>query len=130
MATIEEGLVAHLMADSSVTDLISTRLYPLVVPQDASLPAVAYQRISGPREHAHDGPSGLARARVQFTALGSTYAEAKSVVTALQGSLDGRKRGLPGVRSNAINLLDERDVWLDVFEKPGIQVDFLVWYQE
>jgi hypothetical protein len=121
-------LVAHLMADSAVTALIATRLYPMVIPQDQSLPAAAYQRISGPRDHTHDGRSD-GRPRIQITLLGSTYAEAKSLATAVRASLDGRRRGLPGVRCNAVMMVDERDVWLPAFEKPGIQQDYIIYFE-
>lgn len=130
MATLEEGLVAHLMGDSGVTASISTRLYPLVVPQDVTLPAAAYQRISGPREHAHDGPTGLARARIQFTFVGATYAEAKDAATAFRQSLDGHHRGLPGVQRAVISLVDDQDDWAPQFEKPVVRQDYMIWYTE
>jgi hypothetical protein len=130
MTTVEEGLVAHLMGDSDVTASISTRLYPLVVPQDAALPAAAYQRISGPREPAHDGPTGLARARIQFTFVGATYAEAKEAATAFRRLLDGHRRGLPGVKRAVITLVDDRDDWAPQFEKPVVRQDYMIWYTE
>ena len=64
---IEEALYSKLTGDAGVAALVSTRIYPNVVPQDIALPAVAYQRISTVRDMAHDGPTGVAHARFQFT---------------------------------------------------------------
>jgi len=130
VATLEEGIVAHLMADSDVTDLISTRLYPMVVPQDVSLPAVAYQRISGPREPVHEGASGLARARMQFTVLGSTYEGGKDVAEALRGSMDGFSGTMGTVAVNAAFLENDVDAWGTVFDKAVVRQDYMFWYQE
>ena len=76
---IEAGLYAHLVGSAGVTALVATRVYPLLVPQDATLPAIAYQRISGPRDHTHDGPSGVTpaarfiRARTPYEAKPSIF---------------------------------------------------------
>jgi hypothetical protein len=55
MATIEEAIVTKMLATSDITDLIgsgsSARLYPLVVPQTAALPAIAYQKIIRRNRH-------------------------------------------------------------------------------
>ncbi len=45
MSEIEEAIVSKLMSESAITALIGQRLYPQVVPQDVTLPAIAYQRI-------------------------------------------------------------------------------------
>jgi len=118
------------MADSDVTDLISTRLYPMVVPQDAELPAAAYQRISGPREHSHDGATGLARARMQFTVLGSTYENGKDIAEALRGSMDGFSGTMGTVTVDAVLLENDVDAWGTVFDKATVRQDYLFWYQD
>ena len=87
--TIEAGIYAHLIADSGVADLVATRIYPLLVPQDATLPAMAYQRISGPRDHSHSGPSGLVTARMQLTYVALSYDGAKSLGEVVRAAMDG-----------------------------------------
>jgi len=128
--TIEEGLYSRLQAVAGVTALVSTRVYPLLVPQEASLPAIAYQRISGPRETAHDGPSGLAFARMQVTCIGSSYSSAKGVSEAVRAALDGQSGTWGSTVVGACFLDDESDIWSTVFEKPVVRADYLIWYQE
>jgi len=128
--TIEEGLYSKLAADSGVSALVSTRIYPLLVPQDASLPAIAYQRISGPRDHAHDGATGLALARVQVTCLGSSYDETKDVSEAVRAAIDGGAGTWGSTTVGACLLENERDEWATPFDKSTVQMDFMIWYQE
>jgi len=128
--TLEEGLYDHLTNDAGVSALVGTRIYPLVVPQDVALPAIAYQRISGPRDHAHDGPSGLGRARMQFTFVGTSYSQAKSVAEAVRASLDGFKGTMGTVTVGAVLLDNEHDSWATAFDKPVVRHDYMIWYQE
>jgi hypothetical protein len=89
--SIESGLVTYLMAQGRVTTLISTRLYPVVIPQDASLPAAAYQLISGDWERQHDKRTGgakLRRARIQITVTGVDYDDAKEAAAAIEEVCD------------------------------------------
>jgi len=127
---VQEGVVAHLMADSDVTDLIGTRLFPLVVPQDASLPASAYQIIDDQQEHTHSGPSGLKFARLQFTHHASTYSEVYDVKAAVEASIDGKRRGLGSVNVQSVESQSARDGWSETHEAPVVRQDFLIWYQE
>lgn len=128
--TLEEGLYSHLVNDSGVAALVSTRVYPLLVPQDTTLPAIAYQRISGPRDHTHSGASGLALARMQVSCLGNSYGQAKQVSEAVRAALDGLRGSLGAVSADAVFLDNERDEWSTAFEEAVVQQDYLIWYQE
>lgn len=128
--TLEAGIYAHLIADSGVAALVATRIYPLLVPQDATLPALAYQRISGPRDHAHTGATGLAFARMQLTYVAASYNEAKSLGEAVRAAMDGLKGSMGAVTVGACLLDNERDDWATAFEKPVVRHDYLIWYQE
>ena len=70
MATIEEALKGLLVANVGVNAVVAGRVYPVVHPQGASLPAIVYQRISGVRVGQHGAVSGLAHPRFQFTLPG------------------------------------------------------------
>ena len=134
MATIEEAIYAHLTGNSGVAALVSTRIYPLTIPQDIALPAIAYQRISGPRIAAHDGPTGVARARIQITCQAPTYAAAKGLAMAVRQALDtfsgevtvsGNK-----VMVEAAMLANEWDGYEVVTGQSTVRVDFQILYKE
>ena len=99
---IEEALYNKLSTTSGVTTICSTRIYPNVIPQDAAMPAVAYQRISTVRDMAHDGPTGMAHARFQFTCSAALYSTARSLANAIRVALDGFSGTMGGAGGVAV----------------------------
>lgn len=92
MISIEEGIVYQLKNHAGLNALISGRVYPLRLPQSATLPAVTYQRVSTPRELTHDQASGgLAMPRFQFTVIAENFDTAKGIVAQLRAALNGFK---------------------------------------
>lgn len=87
--SIESAIVDCLEHHVGLSALVGARVYPLVLPQDAEVPAVVYQRVSAPRVHAIGGASFLASPRFQFTCWGATYASAKAVAEQVIAALDG-----------------------------------------
>ena len=79
------GLVT---ANSGVQAVISTRLYPLVAPQDVALPCAVYEQ-SGTSPVETLGPSapGQFEARFSLTAWGDTYREARGAGEAIAAAL-------------------------------------------
>lgn len=131
---IEQALYALLTTDTGVSALIGTRLYPLTIAQDVALPAAAYQRISGPRKHAHDGPLSVAEGRFQFTCQAATYAAAKSVANAIRQALDGYN-GAVTVGEDSLEiegsfLVNELDGYEFETEAETVRLDYLILYQE
>lgn len=84
---LEQEIFAYLSAYSGLTSLVDKRIYPLLVPQTAKLPAVSYKRISTVRAQSKDGPSGLVEARFDFACWGKSYADAKSVAEQVRNAL-------------------------------------------
>jgi hypothetical protein len=129
VSTLEEALVLQLQNDAGVSALVSTRIYPLVVPQDATLPAIAYQRISGPRAYSHSGPTGAVQARMQITSVASDYSGAKALSAAVRSAMRSF-RGTGGLDVDAVFEENESDTWMDRFNMPVVRQDFLIHYRE
>ena len=66
MADVGKAIRTRLLSVSAVTDLVSTRIYPLTLPQGVTMPAVRYQRVSGNSDPHVRGTTGAATARLQF----------------------------------------------------------------
>jgi hypothetical protein len=83
----------------------ANRIYPQILPEAPTYPAVTYQQISAVRTHAmgKDGP--IIRVRVQVNSWGKTYAEARTLAGQVEGRLS-RFRGLVGS-------IEVHDVFLD-----------------
>ena len=73
---LERGIYDGWSADAGISALISTRLYPVTLPdRDRSFPAATYQVISAPRGRTQEGDNGSTTARVQFRLYAETYTE-------------------------------------------------------
>lgn len=77
----------------TVMDLCDSRVYPLVLPTQPTLPAITYSFIGGTSRPTNDSP-GSQRYRVEVNCWGNTYSEAvtlrAAVITALNGYPAGR----------------------------------------
>lgn len=131
MPSVEEALIAYLLTVTAVTDLIGAgadmRLYPQVIPQDKSLPAVAYQVISDVPERSQAGFSHLSHARVQLTIKADGYSATKAVQQALFDALESRDQVIEGLRlvSQVSNVGDTFDEQLLSNVK---RLDVMIWY--
>jgi hypothetical protein len=130
MADIEAAVYAVLTGDVTLSALVGGRVYPQPIPQEAALPAVAYQRISTRRVRSHSGPSGLARPRVQVTASANSYAQAKAVAAAVRGALDGLRATVAGVEVQGAWLDGDVDEYGDDGELRSVRMDFMFWHRE
>jgi len=86
--SVEAGLRAHLVADATVNDIVSGRIYNLL-PQGVTYPAIRFQRISVSRFVTLDGPNDLTGVRMQVDCFDSDYAIAKDLATKVRQSLNG-----------------------------------------
>lgn len=88
------------------------RIYPLVLPQNPTLPAVTFSRVSGLRVHNLGGVSGRARPRISISSWASTYAGVQALAAAIRASLNGFKGTLATIAAdiridNEIDLYEE-----------------------
>jgi len=101
----EGAIWSAILASAPVTALVGTRVYPMMLPQGPTFPAVVYQRISTVPDMLVDGP-GFAPIRMQLSMWATTFDGARTladaVVTALHGYHGGELR-----LSRLINLLDD-----------------------
>jgi len=134
---LEEALKSYLLSQSGLTALIGQRYYPLSIPQGCSMPAVAYEKISGPRIHAFSADIG-SYPRMEFTCYGETYPSVSAVFeqlrSALQDYLNTIMGGVGGLEVKAVLLQDERDDF-ETDSKGNIIkyskiADFEIWYEE
>ncbi len=130
MAFIEESVVSRLSGYLEVSALVGTRIYPLLVPQDVEMPALAYQKISSPKTHSHSGPSHLAQSRFQFTCEADNYLAAKSLATAVRHCWDGFKGTVGSIRIDSALVQDDRDSYSQQHAAPVVRVDVIIRHYE
>lgn len=87
---LEQALRHKLINTSAISALVSTRVYPLRLPQQVVLPAITYQMIGGPVITLHGERSKLPRQRVQITSWGefdTCIDTDRAVLAALDGTV-------------------------------------------
>jgi len=101
----EGAIRAAILASAPVAAMVGTRVYPMMLPQAPTFPAIVYQRISTVPDMLVEGP-GFAPIRMQLSMWATTFDGARTladaVVTALHGYHGGELR-----LSRLINLLDD-----------------------
>lgn len=98
---IESDLVAHLKSDVALTNLVSTRIYPLVAPQNVVKPYITYQVINGNNKQCVSGGIFQTDTRFQIDCWSLKYSEVKAIQQAVINSLVGFKN------SNSLNTMDD-----------------------
>lgn len=130
---IEAGLYSFLTGEDGVGGLVDTRIYPLTIPQDVSLPAIAYQRVSRTGVLAHSGQTGLAEARIQITCQAAGYDTVKDLARAVRLALDGWQGtmgGTGGVEVHEARVVNELDGYGMVAGIYTVRLDVMLWYTE
>lgn len=90
MSTIEEAMWSKVSSATAVSSLIGTKLYPVMIPDGVTLPAVAYQRIATRRDPAQPVSPGntLVMATFQYAAIDPRYKKTKSIIDAIREEID------------------------------------------
>ena len=108
MADIGTAIRQYLVSNATVSGLVSTRIYPDDLPQNCTLPAITYYRVS--TEHYGDitgTKTGLAVARLQIDCFATTRAGANALAEAV------RKSGVLDLGHTTTNGVDIGSVVLD-----------------
>lgn len=89
--SFESDLVARLEADAGVSALVGTRIYPLNLPQAASLAgdSLTYEVISNIEDENLSGPADRESPRVRVHCWSTTFAGAVALATAVRAALVG-----------------------------------------
>lgn len=127
MATIEEALVAAVLAEDSITDLIVQRFYP-VGEQQAHYPYATWQRVSTQGAGHLDGTSNLDWPRFQIDVWGASALEALTVAEAMRTFLDRVERsGADLVFYGEFE--DQRGPAFDIDTRHwGVSQDYFLWH--
>lgn len=133
MTVLDEGIIAYLSAQASITALVSTRVYSFLIPQNATLPLIVVQRISTPRilTMQSSGATGdLAYPRFQFDAWATTYASSKAITDAIRAALHGHTGSTGGVTIRAALASDEVPEYDPETRLYRGRSDYIIWHEE
>jgi hypothetical protein len=141
--TIEEGYYSYLTSVSAITALVSTRVFPLFVPQslagasqDSRFPCLVYRSQLQVRGKSNAGTNGLNKTRIETHCWSTTDALAGALATTVISNLKNQHKTTWGtvkisncnVESDDENL--EQMVGNDGLLKFGVIFTASVWFIE
>jgi hypothetical protein len=115
--SIEQGIVAHLLADGPTAAIVGTRVHPGAIPQEGTLPAVVYARVSTQRDVDLSGPMDFVQVRMRLDLWDNSYAGVKALADAVRVALNGVGLASP-------HLLGAEPVQLVYLDNDGDLPDF------
>lgn len=130
MTGIVEALRDYVLADATVSGLIGARMYPAILPQDPTMPAITYQIISGDSVISHDGPAGLENPTIQIDCWAATYSGMDALFNAVRKRLNGASGAFSGVEVQGIFMVRKRDLYDDEAKLHRRTADYEVWNSE
>jgi len=111
---IEEAMRRRLSASAGLVAVVSTRIYPLVAAQTATLPYLVYTRIDGDPDHHMSAESGFATMRMQIDAYAASYTAVKALANLVRLALNGYQgtvtAGENSVNIGSIRLENDQDI--------------------
>lgn len=128
---IEDEIYSLISGDTTLTDLVSTRIYPQVREQADGLPAITYQMINQIHGSDMSGNNGLVESRVQINCFASTILAAAQLADLVKTSLGGFHGGdiecILLEETNDLPMIEPENESMNVFAKT---MDFYVLYKE
>lgn len=121
---IESALFAYLSSYVGLSALVGTRVYPLVLPQTPTMPAIAYNRVSSVVERDLSG-AARTRVRMQLTCFGTTYGSAKQVARQVREALQDYSGTMGAVRILEATVIGEMDQYEPDLSQYYIPVDVM-----
>lgn len=76
---VESAIVAALKANADILSIVGDNVFPIVIPQTVSGPAVTYTTNEKPREMHLDGPSGIAALGLELGCWSRVYAQVRAL---------------------------------------------------
>lgn len=130
---IKTALINYLLAQTGITDLVGTRIYFVIAPQDVAKPYIILTKVDSPRLHSHDGYSHLASPRFQVSIFSTRYGEGKGIAAAVQAILQGyagTMGGAGGVDIFSCVYEDENDFYEEGTSLYQVACDYTLWHRE
>lgn len=142
---LRPGLRAYLLADSNISSIVGgARVYAIKLPQGETRASIVYSKISGIGDYHLQGPSGLARPRIQIDcwapdADGIAGPDASAALGRLvKERIDGFRGSMPygsdspqaSVEVLAAFLDSEREDYDDTAKLYRTSLDYLIWFRE
>lgn len=135
LVDVRPALVKLLSLNSSVTDIVDTRIFPVVLPQGETRDSIVYTRITELEGMTFQQPSGLVSARIQFDSWSKSTNRANTLANLVKETFGGFEGRVDVDSSNYVNiqlieLVNGRDDYDPAVQMYRMSRDYFVWYED
>ena len=127
---IEEALFSRLSGHAGLAALVGDRIYPQVLPQGGTFPALTYAKTKGERVQAMGGNPGIARVTFRVAAWSDVYSDAKDASAQVRDALERWSGTEAGVTVLDSFLGDELDGYDDETQRHQAALDVDIIHTE
>tara|TARA_Y100000310_G_scaffold239557_1_gene243183 strand:- start:1870 stop:2286 length:417 start_codon:yes stop_codon:yes gene_type:complete len=86
---IEDAIYEHLVEAAAISAVVGSRVYPNLLPNGTTYPALMYRPISSNRDQTHNAETGsFVKSRWEFNCYGASYTEATTLARAVRAELE------------------------------------------
>lgn len=114
---IEHAIYSILSNDAGVTTLSSTRIYPVKLPQNATLPCVSYSVSEDAEDQTYDGQGTFQRVSVELDAWSDTHSEMLSLADAIKTAIKNYTGTVSGTTIDRVSIDSSVSVFEEEIEK-------------
>jgi hypothetical protein len=125
-----EDLTTYLIANAALIAVVNGRIYPQVLPQHATLPAIVYSQIHGKPGNTMENASGFTDALFQFACVGTSYFDVKKTARNLRTALEGFAGTMGSTKVYGAFQETERDGYDSETLEYRTDLDFKIWHLE
>lgn len=129
MADIEAAIYSTLTSHVGLSALVSTRVYPDILPDNPTMPALTFQMISNVREERHRGQTGDAAPRFQVNVWAQTRASRAAVADQVRLAMMAMTTVVGVTIKGVLNAGETRTYEPDT-RRYGTSLDFFVFHTE
>lgn len=132
---IEDAIYTQITSDVAVAAVLSTRLYPVIAPDGASLPYATYQVISDLLPYGVSGSVNLRDCRVQVSVWATTYDAARSLAKLIETAVDGAAGTIASMDVDHMETISMNDLAYvagdnEQQDRFGKAIDVRIFYRE
>lgn len=130
---MEGALRAILSTNEGVVGIVGNAIHWGLAPQSATVPRLVLNLVSGIRDYALSGATGLVESRVQIDCYAANYSGAKFLARAVINAVSAYRGGVAGIHFGGIFVDSERDLneaaQGDTATRFRTSIDISVWWR-
>lgn len=130
MALLDEAIFSRLSGFAGISALVGARVYPTLMPQKPTLPALVYTEISNVPDYVMGGQSGIAGARYQIDSYATSLSAVKALAEQVRLALSGFRGTLVDVIIDHVEKQNSTTLYEEETALHRVTADYLFFYRE